>query len=301
MNHEHGSPQPSSPTPAEIAAAIVFMADDDPRIHAAARDRLLRWGKQAEQALREAAEAESIRTRARARQLLRSLEIRGNLQRVAALRLDAAAPNAAANLLQGAVHLANIVRTFGPDATELGRRLRGEGRTLKAQFEGRSLSACARMLAERLYGVLGLRGITGLGATNASPTRFGVEHVLVDRVLADGPGVPVALSLIYLLVARWAGLSAAGVAMPEHFLIRLHGIRPVLIDPFHGGRLVTKADCTRYLRSRGYDAVQDRLRDIDDRAFLAHYLRALQQGAANAVGHEARRTLGQALALLEAP
>lgn len=301
MSHDHGKQPASSPTPAEIAAAIVFLADDDPRIHSAARDRLLRWGKPVEPALREAAEAESIRTRARARQLLRSLEIRGSLQRVAALRLGAASSTAPGNLLQGAVLLANIVRTFGPDATELGRRLRIEGRALKAKFAGRSLSACARLLSERLYGVLGLRGANAAGCGEGQARAFGLQHVLLDRVLAEGPGVPVALSLLYLLVARSAGLSAAGVAMPECFLIRLHGIRPVLIDPFHGGRLVTKADCARYLRSRGYDAVQDRLRDIDDRAFLAHYLRALQEGAANAVGHEARRTLGQALSLLEAP
>lgn len=299
MTSPHGTPEPLVPTPGEIAAAIVFLADDDPRIHMAARDRLLRWGTHAAAALREAAEADSIRIRSRARALLRSLEIRGSVQRVAALRLDAAAPNAAAVLVQGATHLAQIVRTFGPDAAELGRRLRSEGRALKQRCVGHSVSTCARLLAERLYGGLGLHGARGLDRPEPNPG-VDLENVLLDRVLANGPGVPVSLSLLYLLVARWAGLSAAGVAMPDHFLVRLHGIRPVLVDPFHGGRTVTKADCMRYLRSRGYDNIQDRLRDIDDRTFLAHYLRALQQAAANRVAPEARHNLGRALALLEA-
>ena len=49
-------------------------------------------------------------------------------------------------------------------------------------------------------------------------------------------GVPVTLSMIYLLVARWAGLTVSGVGMPTHFLVRLHGVRPVLVDPYYGGR-----------------------------------------------------------------
>ncbi len=309
MTSPEGSPESLRPTSAEIAAAIVLLADDRGPVQAAARDRLLRWGSDAVGPLREAAEAEHIRTRAQSRALLRTMEVQELLGRFASLRLDdddrriggRGAP-LPMPLLNGAVHLAQIVRTFGPEATELARRLRAEARLLKKRFEGRSLSVCARLLAERLHGELGLHGEPGLSNENDADDGDCIEldHVLVDRVLGRGAGIPVSLSLIYLLVARWAGLSAAGVALPDHFLVRLHGIRPVLVDPFHAGRTVTKADCARYLRSRGFGSVQERLRDLSDREFLIHYLRGLQRAARSRAVPEARQGLGKALLLLEA-
>lgn len=304
------------PTSAQIAAAIVLLADDRGPVQAAARERLLRWGTDSVGPLREAAEAEHVRTRAQARALLRTMEVRDLLRRFAHLRLDAdgrgsvsrgassRAPAAPMPLLNGAVHLAQIVRTFGPEANDLARRLRAEARLLKKRFEGRSLSVCARLLAERLHGELGLHGEPGLHDETAAAAeidaRIELDHVLLDQVLGRGAGIPVSLSLVYLLVARWSGLSAAGVALPDHFLVRLHGIRPVLIDPFHAGRTVTKADCARYLRSRGFGSVQERLRDVTDREFLIHYLRGLQRAARNKAVPEARQGLGKALSLLQA-
>jgi len=304
------------PTSAQIAAAIVLLADDRGPVQEAARERLLRWGPDAVGPLREAAEAEHVRTRAQARALLRTMEVRDLLRRFAHLRLDAdgrgpasrsacsRVPAAPMPLLNGAVHLAQIVRTFGPEANDLARRLRAEARLLKKRFEGRSLSVCARLLAERLHGELGLHGEPGLHDETAAAAeidaRIELDHVLLDQVLGRGAGIPVSLSLVYLLVARWSGLSAAGVALPDHFLVRLHGIRPVLIDPFHAGRTVTKADCARYLRSRGFGSVQERLRDVTDREFLIHYLRGLQRAARNKAVPEARQGLGKALSLLQA-
>jgi len=118
-------------------------------------------------------------------------------------------------------------------------------------------------------------------------------------VLDGGTGIPVSLSLIYMLVARWAGLSVSGVALPDHFLVRLLGVRPVLVDPFHAGRSITKADCARYLRASGYNQVRHHLRNLCEREVLIHYLRALQRAASYRAVPETRQILGRALSLLE--
>lgn len=187
--------------------------------------------------------------------------------------------------------LSNMIRTFGPLAADVARRLRGRAHELRAEFAGRSLPVCARLLAERLHDEMGLRG--------GDASVLDPNHVLIDRVLEWRTGIPVSLSLIYLLVARWAGLSAAGVALPDHFLVRLHGVRPVLVDPYHGGRAVTKADCARHLRATGHDQVREHLRDLSDREVLIHYLHALRRAAHYRGVPETRQTLGRALALLE--
>lgn len=290
-------PQPSGPTESQIRASIAALADDRGPVQEAARRRLVAWGDAAIPQLRTGAEADNVRVRTRCRAVLRSLEIQGLLRRFGRLRLERGGRATAPALLDGAMLLAQMVRTFVPDAHRLAARLRREAAALRRDCAGRMLPTCARLLGLRLHDRLGLGGPLGPGG--AAAAEFELDHVLIDRVLANGLGAPVSLSLIYLLVARWAGLSAAGVALPDHFLVRLHGPRPVLIDPFHGGRTVTKADCARYLRASGYDRVRDHLRDLSDREVLIHYLRSLRLAASRRQLPEARDSLGQALSLLE--
>jgi hypothetical protein len=291
MTSPQGNPEQPPPSMAQILAVIEQLVDDQPGAQAAARRRLLAWGEPARAALRATAEAGDVVLRLRARAALRAIDVRDSLQRFARLDLGDRGLGTAPALLRGAVLLSQMVRTFVPDAAELAKRLRGEAKGLRRAFAGRSLQGCARLLAERLHGAVGLQG----GDASAAA----IDHVSLDRVLLHGTGIPVSLSLLYLLVARWAGLSAAGIALPDHFLVRLHGVRPVLVDPYHGGRTVTKADCVRYLRAGGHDQVRDHVRDLSDREVLIHYLRALQRAASNPVLPEARRTLGRALGLLE--
>jgi regulator of sirC expression with transglutaminase-like and TPR domain len=290
MTHSSGS-SPASPTPAQLASTIALLGDDQGVVVARAREQLLQWGALAEASLHEGAEAESLRVRAGCRAILRTMAVQQCLRRFGSLRLGRSGRSPAPPLLEGTVLLSKMVRTFVPDAAELTALLRREASELRAACAGRSLPTCARMLAERLHGRLGLRG-----GDHKTPD---LENVMIDRVLAHRIGVPVTLSLVYLLVARWAGLSVAGVAMPDHFLVRLHGVRPVLVDPFHGGRTVTKADCARFLRANGHEQVRDHLRDLSDREVLIHYLRALRRAAGQRPVADAQVSLGRALALLE--
>ena len=291
MNQPEGTPQSPSPTPAQIAATISLLADDHSPVQVAARERLLRWGDLAIVPLQEGAEADSVRMRARCRAVLRTLEVRKCLRRFAQLRIGRGGRGSPQALVEGAALLSNMVRTFVPDAVEIGGRLRREATNLRRDFAGRSLPVCARRLAQRLHHELGLQG--------GDASALEPDHVLIDRVLERGTGVPVSLALLWILVARWAGLSASGVAMPDHFLVRLHGVRPVLIDPYHAGRAITKADCARHLRSTGHEQVNEYLRDLSDREVLIHYLRCLRNAAHHRGVPETQQTLGHALALLE--
>jgi regulator of sirC expression with transglutaminase-like and TPR domain len=285
-------PQPRQPGLRAIEATIALLgAGRDPAVRAA-RERLLRWGELALEPLRRAAEAESMRLRLRARGVLRTLEVRDCLRRFAALRLGRNGRSHAPSLLEGATLLAQMVRTFVPEAPTVAAPLRAIAAELRQRCTGHSLPFVARELAKSMGEGLALQG------KHADAREL--DHLLLDRVLMHGTGMPVALSLLYLLVARWAGFSAVGVALPGHFLVRLHGPRPVLVEPAQGGRAVTKADCLRHLRDRGTPAPADQLRDLTDREVLVHYLRALQVASAVRPQAETQQTLDRALLLLEA-
>ena len=60
----------------------------------------------------------------------------------------------------------------------------------------------------------------------------------LPQVVATRRGIPLTLALLYVELATQAGLTAAGVSFPGHFLVKLHMPRgEVVIDPFTGHSL----------------------------------------------------------------
>lgn len=82
-----------------------------------------------------------------------------------------------------------------------------------------------------------------------SETYDDLQNADLVRVIERRKGLPVALSILYLHVARAQGWAAEGLAFPGHFLIRIgiDGARHV-VDPFHEGALRDAADLRKLLR-----------------------------------------------------
>jgi regulator of sirC expression with transglutaminase-like and TPR domain len=97
------------------------------------------------------------------------------------------------------------------------------------------------------------------------------RNSFLNEVLDRRTGIPVTLALVYMEVARRAGIAVEGVNMPGHFLVRcparagarfgsrhdaLHG-RDLIIDAHHGAFLSDDA-CSELLRRHaGEEAVWD--------------------------------------------
>jgi regulator of sirC expression with transglutaminase-like and TPR domain len=74
------------------------------------------------------------------------------------------------------------------------------------------------------------------------------QNNFLNDVIRRRTGIPITLSLIYLDVARRAGIPLEGVNFPGHFLVRsIVDGDELLIDPYHGGVLLTDADCQQLL------------------------------------------------------
>jgi regulator of sirC expression with transglutaminase-like and TPR domain len=62
------------------------------------------------------------------------------------------------------------------------------------------------------------------------------ENSMLDAVLARRRGLPILLSVVYVEVARRAGIGLVGVGLPGHFVVGHFGTEPpLLLDPFSGG------------------------------------------------------------------
>ncbi len=70
---------------------------------------------------------------------------------------------------------------------------------------------------------------------------YNPNNSLVTEVLETGLGIPLSLALIYKVVATRLGLRVEGINSPGHFLVSVaDSSRPMIIDPFHGGQMLTR-------------------------------------------------------------
>jgi regulator of sirC expression with transglutaminase-like and TPR domain len=76
----------------------------------------------------------------------------------------------------------------------------------------------------------------------------------LNEVLDRRTGIPITLALLYIEVARRAGLEVQGINFPGHFLLRCSAslgrpyARDLIIDAFHGGALLSADACQELLR-----------------------------------------------------
>jgi regulator of sirC expression with transglutaminase-like and TPR domain len=84
----------------------------------------------------------------------------------------------------------------------------------------------------------------------------------LNEVMDRKKGIPITMALIYIEVARRAGVRAEGVNFPGHFLVRaladLHTDDRgdgLIVDPFHGGAILNELECRELLKGHmGDDA-----------------------------------------------
>jgi regulator of sirC expression with transglutaminase-like and TPR domain len=82
------------------------------------------------------------------------------------------------------------------------------------------------------------------------------RNSFLNVVLDRRTGIPITLAVVYLEVARRAGVQVTGVNFPGHFLLRAADEHArmhysgdfVIVDPFHGGALLSEVDCREMLR-----------------------------------------------------
>ena len=102
----------------------------------------------------------------------------------------------------------------------------------------------------------------------------------LNDVLDRRLGIPISLSVVYLEVARRVGFALEGVGMPGHFLLRhADRTRPLLIDAFNKGAIVTEADCRARLRNLYGDALpltSQMLETVGNRAIVFRMLNNLR-------------------------
>ena len=113
-------------------------------------------------------------------------------------------------------------------------------------------------ISDYLFKVQGFAG----NRTHYDDPRNSFLNDVIDR----RTGIPITLALVYIEVSRRAGVRIDGVNFPGHFLLKAPARpkasggsgTPVIVDPFHGGTILSEVDCESLLHKySGSDAAFD--------------------------------------------
>jgi regulator of sirC expression with transglutaminase-like and TPR domain len=102
------------------------------------------------------------------------------------------------------------------------------------------------------------------------------DNSYINRVMERKLGIPISLSVVYILIGRRANLPVYGVGLPAHFVVRyeFNGVE-IYVDVFNSGRLMTRDDCIKLIGSSGYSYREEYFRRADSLNIIERMIRNL--------------------------
>jgi regulator of sirC expression with transglutaminase-like and TPR domain len=86
---------------------------------------------------------------------------------------------------------------------------------------------------------------------------YDAENSFLSSVLERRTGIPITLALVWLSIGRRLGVPLVGIGMPMHFLVGFRsGSQMRYLDPFYGGREVSRGECLLLLERAGFEPAE---------------------------------------------
>ncbi|MFI5304462.1 MAG: SirB1 family protein [Nitrospiria bacterium] len=102
------------------------------------------------------------------------------------------------------------------------------------------------------------------------------ENSYLPAVIDFKKGLPITLSVIFLLITKRLNLPFFPVGMPSHFIVKYQGEwETFFLDPFNGGKILTEQECINFLTRSGYGYREEYLQTTGNRAILERMIRNL--------------------------
>ena len=129
--------------------------------------------------------------------------------------------------------------------------------------------------SQKMHKVLDLV-FTELEFSGSTTDYYSPENSYMNKVIDRRCGLPIALGMIVLFIARRLDLPFQGVNMPIHFMLMYKSDQEkVLIDPFDHGKILTYNQCFYFLEQNGVTPRSEHFQPSREPAILARYIRNL--------------------------
>ncbi|HET6677838.1 MAG TPA: transglutaminase-like domain-containing protein [Nitrospira sp.] len=248
----------------QIRALIRLLADEDEKIVQTISGRLIDIGPSAVPLLQEA-EIEQPEMAERIASVLE--EIRGGKLEDELITL-AALPDDRMDLEHGSFLIARYAYP-GLDVAAYSRQLDEMAQEVRDRIGPRaSGEETVKTLNRYLFTEQGFKGNT--------KNYYEVENTYLNRVIDRRTGIPISLSIVYLLIGKRLRLPVHGIGMPGHFLVKYESDRyKIFVDCFNGGALLTEKNCQRFLTEAGYGFDERYLQHSPVRAIISRMIKNL--------------------------
>ena len=244
---------------ARVDALVELLADDSAKLRARVRAELERLGRVAVPALQRATKRSEPAVRGRARQILLEWARKQAGRRLARLATKE-------RPLESALFLLDGLQTPGADTRPYRRALDAMGDELR-----RRIAKLPRG-AERIEALATYLG-SEIGFAGCVDDYHHPDNIHVGRTIERRRGMPLTLCAIYLFVARRVGLAAGVLPLPGHVVIRVEdGDERRILDAFGGGRILSEAQCRRYLKRNRVPDRPEWLREATDTAMFHRHV-----------------------------
>ncbi|MEW6542908.1 MAG: transglutaminase-like domain-containing protein [Nitrospirota bacterium] len=248
----------------QIRALIKLLADENERIVRTVSDKLVEIGSQAVPLLQEAEveQPEMARRIAEVLDEIRGSRLEEDLRDLAARSDDRLDLEAGAFLIARYAYPNLDVPTY-----------RGHLDAMAAEVRDRM---GPRVSGEEAVKTLGRYLFTEAGFRGNTKNYYETDNSYLNRVMDRRTGIPISLSVLYLLVGWRLRLPVVGIGMPGHFLVKFDSDRyKIFVDCFNCGALLTEKDCARFLMQAGYGFEERYLAVSSARAILVRMLKNL--------------------------
>jgi regulator of sirC expression with transglutaminase-like and TPR domain len=249
-----------------LSALIKLLGDDHPQVIEAARTKLIEMGDQVVSLLKEVADRhEDPKTRVEAKEVLERIRLAAvnrEWERLGTL------PDEKLDLEAGVFLLAKVSYPdldpvpYQQRLDELAERIRPHLKTV-VHPQDRLI-----IINRLLFKDEGFRGNW--------EDYFDPENSYLNRVLDRKLGIPISLSVLYLLVVQRLQLPIQGAGLPGHFMVKYEDDQTELyVDVFNEGRFLTRPQCVQLIVEAGYPYQAVFLEGVGPRGILGRMLRNL--------------------------
>lgn len=257
---------PRTLSPRDITALIHLLGDDDGWVRGRAREALRSAGARAAPYLEHASEDDEERpVRIESRKLVEEIHADAIESEWVALQAvdDGEALEEGALLLERLIHPARTRRQA--DARETLEALASAARRVIPATAGREHRVAA---LSTFFHETGFRGNV--------EAYYDPENSFLSSVLDRRTGIPITLALVWLAIGRRVDVPLVGIGMPLHFLVGWRSAGSYrYLDPFYGGREVSRGECRLLLEREGFDDPESFLRPAPVVAILERMARNL--------------------------
>jgi len=258
---------PEGLSESQRAALLNLLADEDPAIYRMVREKILSYGAPAADWLRPHRLSSDPALRRRAQEIMLHFQRQGADNRFLGFCLK---HGEEFNLEEGSWLLAE---TQYPEINVEGYQavLDVYAEELRQRLDfGAAPKEVLSTINDYLFRELGFKG--------NEENFYDAENSYMNRVMDRRLGNPINLCLLYVLMARRLRLPIVGIGLPGHFICRYQSTAAeIYIDPFNGGKFLTKADCIQYLVSGNHSLREDYLAPVNSRKLLLRVCGNLHQ------------------------